>query len=270
MESPRRTTLLCWKRAVGRDRRVPLACCGSALRAAFLLLVLLAAARVAPAQVRGGVQPDVQVVVLPHPSGQWAISITYPRVVSKPFMQAHVRRLLTVSGWKGGAVEYESRGIRYNDGKRRDRPGPVGPLMSSATFVTSSAVVDWQNGTLPVEPFARAFRDLKLVYVMFSVPGEFRFRGLRQHSDSNLTVDLTAQEGIYFYALTIKNHNLGKLRLPRFQVVQPPESVRSAGATGEGQEGQARRKLVGTGLVVLLAAGAGFFVYAWAHRWGGR
>lgn len=183
-------------------------------------------------------------------------------------MQAHVRRLLDVSGWKArGAVEYESRGIRYNNGVRRDRPGPAGPAMSSATFATGSPVVDWREATLPVEPWARAFRDLSRVYVTYFVPDPFpdRFRGLRRHSDTNLDVALSEQRGAYTYLLTIKNHELDQLALPRFQVRPQPESVRVAGA-----EANRRRRLAGMGLVVLLAAGAGLLVYTWTHRWSGR
>lgn len=235
----------------------------------LLLLVSFLIVSPASAQVPGGVRPDVQVIVMPHPSGDWAISVVYPKVVDKAAMQAHMRRLLQVSGWKAGrgGVEYESRGLRYNDGTRRDRPGPVGPTMSSATFQTSSPVVDWREATLPVEPWARAYRDLNRVYITYFVPGSFRFRGLRRHSDENLDVSLTEERGAYTYALQIKNHGLDRLDLPRFQVRQEPDAGRIA--AGEAER-RSRLRMVGTALVVLLAAGAGLLVYIGAHRWSGR
>lgn len=233
------------------------------------LLLFLASGLLCPAraQVAAG-QPDVQVIVMPHPSGDWAISAVYPKVIDNTAMQAHVRRLLQVSGWKArGPVKYESRGIRYNDGVRRDRPGPSGPSMSSATFLTGSPVVDQREATLPVEPWARAFRDLSRVYVTYFVPEPFPFRGLRRHSDKDLDVALSEQQGTYTYFLTIKNHELDQLDLPRFQVRPEPESVRVA--AGE-ENRRTRRRLVGTGLVILLAAAAGLLVYIGAHRWSGR
>ena len=79
---------------------------------------------------------------------------------------------------------------------------------------------------------------------------------------------LSAGGGAYTYALNIKNHNLEKLNLPRSQVVPPGADVRTASSTG-GPAGE-RLRLVGTALVVLLAALVGLFVYSWAHRWSGR
>lgn len=230
-------------------------------------LLLLGAARQGAAQVPGGTRPDVQIVVMGHPTGQWAVSAVYPRVVSKAAMQNHLKRLLAVSGWKAsGKPEFEARGIRKNDGRRIDRAGTTDPPMSSVTILTASSVVDWQNSVLPVEPFARAFRDLNRVYVTFFVPGRFPFRGLRQHSDANLDVALTEDGGAYTYVLNIKNHRMETLDLPRFQVAVPPEKVRSA-AVPKNTETQ---RLVGTALVVLLAAVAGSLMYVWASRWAAR
>ncbi len=231
------------------------------------LLLLLGAARQGAAQVPGGTRPDVQIVVMGHPTGQWAVSVVYPRVVSKAVMQNHLKRLLAVSGWKAsGKPEFETRGIRKNDGRRIDRAGATDPPMSSVTFLTASPVVDWQNSVLPVEPFARAFRDLNRVYVTFFVPGRFPFRGLRRHSDQNLDVALTEDGGAYTYILNIKNHNLEALDLPRFQVTVPPEKVRSASVPKKAET----QRLVGTALVVLLAAVAGSLMYVWANRWSAR
>jgi hypothetical protein len=141
--------------------------------------------------------------------------------------------------------------------------------MSDLTFMTPSAVVDWKEATLPVEPFARAFRDLKRIYVTFFVPGDFRFRGLRRHSDANLDLALAAQRGAYTYALNIKNHSLGELNLPRTEVVKPQTETRAARAASPGDAAR-RLRLVGAALVVLVAVGTGLLVYSWAHRWGGR
>ncbi len=252
----------------GFRRRAP------ALAAALLALCWLAPG--AGAQLPANTKPDVYVVVMAHPSGRWAVSAVYPRVMSRERMRAHLKRLLLVSGWSGSDVEYEARGLPKNDGDlsrvppggrlnhENLSPGGTGPVMSSVTFLTRSAVVDWKTATLPVEPFARAFRDLDRVYVTFFVPGRFAFRGLREHSDANLDVALSASGGAYTYALSIKNHGLDKLNLPRTQLAPPAAQLRTASSAAE------RLRLVGTGVIVLLAAAAGLFVYSWTHRWGGR
>lgn len=250
------------------------------LRVLAALAVIGGVAPAAPAQVPGGKRPDVQVIVMPHPSGNWAVSVVYPGVVGRPVMEAHRKRLMGLSGWKGHGVEYETRGLQQNDGDfsrvkpgqslnyKNLKPGKDAPAMSSVTFLTSSPIVDWKNATLPVEPFARAFRDLDRVYVMFFVPGEFPFRGLRRHSDDNLDVALTVGKGAYFYALNIKNHKMKALNLPRFQVEQPAADVRTARARTDGRA--AAPRLVGISLVVLLAVAAGLLVYWGTHRWAGR
>lgn len=241
-------------------------------------VVLLAWWLVLPcaAQVPGGVRPDVQVVVLPHPSGQWAVSLVYPKVVARTTMQAHLTRLLSVSGWSANNVVYETRGLQKNNGNfdkvapgnRLNHenlvPGGRDPAMSSVTFLSRSPVVGFKTGRLPVEPFARAFRDLNRVYVTFFVPPPFTFRGLRSHSDKNIRVALSMQNGAYTYVLTIRNHGPEPLNLPSTEVLPLDAPVRGAAAE------RPRWRLVATGLVVGLAAFAGLLAYGWARGASGR
>ena len=244
------------------------------LLAAACCLAVLPAAR---AQVPGGRRPDVQIIVFPHPSGKWSVSAVYPKKVGKPAMQAHVKRLFAVSGWSGTDFEYEYRGLATNDGKGRNNRGPADPAMSSVTFLSASPLVDWKDRTLPVEPWARAFRDLDRVYVTFFVPGQpeqFVFRGLRRNADDNLEVVLAPganRGGAYTYLLHIKNHRLETLNLPRFQVVQPEGKTRTAQAAEKETAGAAKtRRVVGMGLVLLLAVGAAVAMFFWTHRFTGR
>jgi len=233
----------------------------------------------ARAQAPGGRLPDVQIVVVPHSAGRWSVAATYPKKVGKAVMQAHVKRLLAVSGWRGTDFEYEYRGLPTNDGTDRNNRGPADPAMSSVTFLSSSPIVDWKNHTLPVEPWARAFRDLDRVYVTFFVPGQpeqFVFRGLRQHADDNLEVTLAPGSnrggGAFTYLMRIKNHRLEALNLPRFQVVQPDGKTRTAAAAAEKAPAGAAttRRIIGTGLVVLIAIGAAVAMFFWTHRFTGR
>ncbi len=236
---------------------------------------LLLGARAVVAQVPGNNQPDVQVVVLPDAAkGEWSVSVVYPRQVPRAVAQAHLKRLLGLSGWKANSVVYEDRGLPTNDGASRNNKGKADPIMSSVTFSSPSNIVNWDRGALPIEPFARAFRDLNRVYVTFFVPGRFDFRGLRTHSDASLDVVLAsgggmarggaAAQGAFTYVLTIRNHKLERLDLPTTQVALPPEKVHSANKAN--QKTAAARRVVGYGLVGLLAlAGAGA-TYVFTHR----
>jgi hypothetical protein len=190
-------------------------------------------------------------------------------------MEAHVAALLKATGWKAGDVAYENRSLRHSDGEGRDAPGSSGPPMSSASFTTDAAVIDRASGTLPVGPFARAFRDLSLLYVTFFVPGEFAFQGLRRHSDADLDVALNEADGAYTYVVSVKNPRMEAPNLPRFQAVPPDGTPRRAAphrGTPAGGPAAAPgwRFALATCLVVMLAAGAGLFVYSWTRRLSGR
>ena len=237
-------------------------------------LLLLAGEPSARAQVPGNKVPDVQVVVSPDAiKGEWSVSVTYPRQVPRATSQAHLKRLLGLSGWKANRVVYEDRGLPTNDGVQRNNKGKADPVMSSVTFSSPSNIVNWDRGALPIEPFALAFRDLNRVYVVFFVPGRFDFRGLRKHSDASLDVVLASgggdpakvgYQGAFLYMLTIRNHKLERLDLPTTQVVLPPGKVHSASRAN--QKMASARRVVGYGLVGLLAlAGAGA-TYVFTHR----
>lgn len=248
--------------------------CASAAIAMGALLFLPGQSRVALAQIPGNKMPDVQVVVLPDAiKGEWSVSVTYPRQVPRAASQAHLKRLLGLSGWKANSVVYEDRGLPTNDGVSRNNKGKTDPIMSSVTFSSPSNIVNWDRGALPIEPFARAFRDLNRVYITFFVPGRFDFRGLRKHSDASLDVVLASggddpakfgYRGAFTYLLTIRNHKLERLGLPTTQVVLPPGKVHSASRPNQKMAGA--RRVVGYGLVGLLAlAGAGA-TYVFTHR----
>jgi hypothetical protein len=235
----------------------------------LLLWATLLAAAPSRAQIPASERPDVQVVVMPDPvSGQWAVSAVYPKKVPRSEANTHLQRLLGLTGWKGTDIVFENRQL-----ERAENPFKMSPLpvMSSMTFRSPSNVIDLRSATLPVEPFARAFRDLDRVYLTFFVPATWEFRGLRRHSDANLDVQLASGgQGAYTYFVNIKNHNLGVLNLPRHEVLKPRADTRSAGAREErGTAAAERLRWVGMSLVALLAVGAGLLVYfGIQHRWG--
>lgn len=207
-------------------------------------------------------RPDVQIMALPHPTGQWSVTAVYPAPVTREKAEAHLRRLLAVTGWKGNSVAFENRSPE--SGEAQGGGALDGGALSSMTFLTGAPLVDAQKGTLAVEPFARAYRDLSRIHVTYLLPGGFTFRGLRRYSDPNIEVAFSGGRNSYTYRLTIKNPETETFGLPKFDT----GGSRAASAVSvSGPSGRARtRRLLGTGLVVLAAVGAGLGAYILASR----
>jgi hypothetical protein len=231
-----------------------------------LLAATLGLSVAALAQISGKVIPDVQVVVVPFGGGQWAVSAVYPKRIPRAQAEGRVQRLLSLTGWKGAQFAFEDRALERvaTNVKLEDGPLPPVPVMSSLTFLTRGKVVDTADGTMPLEPFARAYRDLNRIHVTYLVPGKFPFKGLRRFTDNNVDIALSEGQGAWTYVVNIKNHRLDALGLPRYEVLKPERTVQSAQDDTGGLN--ARKTVFGTGLVVLLAAGAGAVAYLWTNR----
>ncbi len=233
--------------------------------AAIGLLAGLGQARQAFGQIPGANKPDVQIILMPLPTGQWGVSSVYPKQISKKEADARQARLLAASHWNAEGVAFEdgrmNREIKPEEFSKENRPGtPPPPIMSSLSFMTSGKAVDFQNGTMVLEPFALAFRDLNRVHITYVMPKGFVFQGLRHYDGPDVAVDMmSGGEGAYTYVVNIRNHQLNALTLPKTDPLSP-------GAQG----GAVRKpnKLVGGGVVVLIALIAGGLVYLWAQKLG--
>jgi hypothetical protein len=200
--------------------------------------------------------PDVQVVAFPLPTREWAITTVYPKVVRRSLAEGRVKTLLNRAGWKATGMEFKDKAL-----ERVADNAPKTEVMSSLTFRTAGRVVDLADGTMPLESFARAFRDLERVHITYIVPGpHFAFRGIRQFADNNVEISLSQGQGAYTYLLNIKNHNLENLRLPRYETLKTGQETESARAEPAPKAG-IPPVLFGTGLAVLLAVGAGAVAY---------
>lgn len=220
------------------------------------------APRVGAPTPANGTAPDVQVVVMALPTGQWGISAVYPRRVPRSEAEARIKKLAALTGWKPTNVEWEERGMdRVSMGEKFT---PV-PVMSSLTFETTGNVVDLADGTISVEPFARAYRDLRQVNITYLIPFKFRFRGLRRFSDTNLDLTLSEGQGAWTYLLNIKNHQMDSLGLPRYEILRETRPAQTADT-----QSVKTRRLAGMGGIVLLAAGAGALAWLGMSRFMAR
>ena len=221
----------------------------------------------AGAQISAGTKPDVQVVVIPYPTGAWGVAMVYPGKVKRGDAEKRSKELMTLGGWKGTSYEWEERGLE-RDPKLTKMPDAQGieavPVMSSLTLQTTGKVVDFSDGTMAVEPFVRAFRDLSRIHVTYLLPPTFKFRGMREYHDKNVDVQAQGEQGAWTYVVNIKNHQLSALNLPRYETAKPDARFEQASVAAE--KARRLRRLVGTGAVVLLAAATGMFVWLWTRR----
>jgi hypothetical protein len=237
------------------------------LCAGLLLALLFWGVRDCRAQIPAADRPDVQVVVMPYPTGTWGVSLVYPHKVPRAQADQQFKQLLALGGWKSSADEWEERGLERNS-ELMQSPDAKGieaePVMSSLTFQTTGNIVDVADGTMSLEPFARAFRDLKRIHVTYLLPATFKFRGVRDFHDENVDVAALGQQGAWTYVVNIKNHQLSALHLPRYEIVRSGAQFQQAKAAAE--KAVRLRRMVGTGAVVLLALATGMFVWLWTRR----
>ncbi|MDX1934181.1 MAG: hypothetical protein SFU56_16390 [Capsulimonadales bacterium] len=199
--------------------------------------------------------PDVQVVAFPLPTREWAVTTVYPKTVPRTRAESRVRTLLRLTGWRASEPEFKDRALEPSA-----PDAPKTPVMSSVTFRTTGNVVNLSDGTMPLEPFARAFRDLDRVHITYLIPGDkFAFRGIREYSDNNLEVSLSQGQGAFTYMLNIKNHNLESLRLPTYETIKSDQG--SETAAGRTDPPGLPKGWIGTGLAVAVALGAGTVAY---------
>lgn len=232
-----------------------------------LLPLLACGLAISGAQAQQTTQmPDVQIMVMPGPSG-FNVATVYPHQIPHAESDQRLKRL-ELSGWHVEHVVYEDRRLERSasaskDPKIRKAAQSVGaaPIMSSASFQIAAPIIDYTQGTLALEPFLKAFRDVQRVNVTYLVPGQFTFRGMRQYADNRVEVSLSALEGAYTYQVTLKDHRFETLNLPLREVARQ-ESYRVVQNTSAPPQ----RLLLGTGIVALAALGIAGIAYAVAQR----
>jgi hypothetical protein len=210
-----------------------------------------------PTAVDTAAVPDVQIVVTPDLAhSTWIVAAVYPHVVPRAVAVARAQAVLTLSGWAGGAVDYQNQTLVSIDPHRAGTP----PRMSSATFSTPADIVDWRTGGVLLEPFVRAYRDVRRLNVLFLVPYRgFIFHGPRRYSDANVDISLVVGPGAYTYVVRIKNNRFGALGLP---VTEPVTPAPAAPRSPDGLP-------IGSGILLgLVALAAAALAYVGAQRWG--
>lgn len=205
--------------------------------------------------------PDVQIVVSPDPSGQWVIAAVYPSKTDRPKAESRAKDMLSFGKWKGNGLLFENKALERTENPKGMAPPP---MMSSVTLSTSGNVVNYADGTIALEPFIRAYRDLGRINLLFLVPGTFKYRGPHSYKDSDIEMTFAPGGSALTYVVQVKNHNLSTLRLPRFE---PAVATATPSVAGHKTSGNKASRMIGVIALALAAAGLAFFgVQRWNHR----
>ena len=207
------------------------------------------------------IAPDVQIVVSPDPSGNWVVAAVYPNKTDQKKAEARVKEMLSLGQWKGSGLSFENKALDRVEESKGAAPMPI---MSSAAVTTPGNIVHYADGTIPLEPFIRAYRDLNRINILFLVPGTFKYRGPHSYHDNDIEMTYAPGGGAFTYVILVKNHGLTTLHLPQFEV-----AAVSAAPTVKAVK-SSPNKAVKMGAVIglaLLAAGLAFFgVQRWNTR----
>lgn len=207
------------------------------------------------------IAPDVQIVVSPDPTGQWVVAAVYPNKTDQKKAEARAREMLTLAQWKGSGLLFENKGL---DRVEESKDAAPLPMMSSVTVTTPGNIVHYANGTIPLEPFIRAYHDLNRLNILFLVPGTFKYRGPHSYRDDDIEMTYASGGSAFTYVVLVKNHGLKTLHLPQFEAAvasaTPVVRVAKLGPN------KAVKMATVIGLA-LLAAGLAFFgVQRWNTR----
>ncbi|MES2464390.1 MAG: hypothetical protein V4671_27840, partial [Armatimonadota bacterium] len=160
--------------------------------------------------------PDVQIVVSPDPTGQWVIAAVYPSKTDRKKAEARAKEMLALGKWQTSGLLFENQALERKDNPKGMAPPPV---MSSVTLSTKGNIVNYADGTIDLEPFIRAYRDLGRLNLLFLVPGTFKYRGPQGHSDEDIDLKYASGGSALTFVVQVKNPKLEKLRLPRHEPV---------------------------------------------------
>lgn len=217
------------------------------LRAAVTLLLLSTAvfATYAISNAQESQTPDVVIWIDARTPGANGISITYPSVVKRSKAENHLALLLQETGWTASNINITDTSLSESG----ENP------MTSVEFTVVQSV-QYDKGILPIEPFVRAFRDMKTIVLVYMLPEGFRFGGYENFENEYVKIVLRRGTNTYEYTISVKKADFDSLGLPEVGLKQATEP--DAGASKVGT--------LATVLVLVLALLAAALVYMLTSR----
>lgn len=154
--------------------------------------------------VAANTQPDVQIVILPLPTGTYAVSSVYPKQVPKATAQARIDRLLALTKWTATSRKFSDAPAVPNP--LRDDTTPKGNL-SAASFETTG-IIYADDGTINWDPFLRAFGDLRRINMVCFTGTDFVYAGPVSFDSERVTFSASSGQGTVAVVANLKKPEL--------------------------------------------------------------
>ena len=204
-------------------------------------------------------RPDLLFVILPQ--GETAeVSVTFPNLVSHALVRERLARLARAGGWAMSTPDIRDEHLVTS--AKYGRPTSLG-AQTGATVRFRGAPLARNSGFL-LQPFLETFRDVGRYEILYFVRQQPDFMGLRQFSSPEVAIRLITAGGPYRYVVENRDRTHALPVVPVTQPVVSASTVSNPTRLGDGAtagSSGAQEGIAGYGLVVLLAAGAGLFVY---------
>ena len=219
------------------------------IKVAFLALILIVLCSIGPAFSQNAApagMPDVLLFVDTRNPSKNAVSITYPKVVTRAQAEADLSRLLQETGWSAASVSITEGSIL----KSGEFP------MTSVEFMTPAATTD---GVIPIEPIIKAFRNAKDIQVQYLMSADFYFRGWGNFENKWVKITLNRGNNAYRYSIHVKDSGFKNLGLPTLGTQADPGNTTVPGRSGN--------TLITVVLIVMLALMAATLAYIFTSRY---
>jgi hypothetical protein len=203
-----------------------------------------------PSRAQTTAKPSDAIILVQPSGGDLFVAVTYPTIIDHARVKNHLSQLAKHGGWAAGPVEISDQNIKTSPTFGNVKT--VGQ-QTDATTTFRNAVAAKQGGFI-LQPFVQAFSDLRRIQLMFFMPKQQGFVGLRDFDSPGLTVHLLRDGGPYLYGIDIKD----RAALPVLPHTQPTAAPVASGPPVAAKP----RVQAGTSMafVIVLAAACGLIV----------
>lgn len=192
-------------------------------------------------------------IVLVQPNGpQTMLAVTYPYPVPHKQVKDRIADLARSAGWSVASLEVADQRIQTS--------ASAGPQKSLGTQTGATAVLlnapQTRAAGFLLQPYVDTFADARRIEIVYMVPPDQSFMGLRDFDDARISLRLVRMGGPYHYVVEYR----GTGPIPRLPLTQAPAALKTSGA-GHPIAGTSTAPKNAVGMVLALAAGAGIIAF---------
>lgn len=148
--------------------------------------------------------PDALVWISATDPSVTYISITFPRIIQKARADSYLASILKYTGWSASGIKITSDSASGNGGNPMTAIEFASPQLAAA-----------QDGTLPIEPFIKALRDLKSIQMLVMTYPGFRYAGVGSFENRYVKISLAAGQNSLNFSIDVKDPRFTDLGLPK-------------------------------------------------------